>query len=658
MSIFDLQSKFKPMGDQPHAIKTLVEGIYKGDKFQTLKGVTGSGKTFTMANIIQQVNRPTLVLAHNKTLAYQLFQEFKEFFPNDSVEYFVSYYDYYQPEAYVFATDTYIAKDSSINDEIDKMRHSATAALFEQKNVIIVSSVSCIYGIGSPSDYKTMSVSLRPGMQIERDDLLKKLIGIQYTRNDIDFARATFRVRGDIVDIFPAEATENIYRVEFFGDEIDRITELNYLTGEVIAKMSHIMVFPASHYVTSRDKINKAVETISQELQERIKWFKDNNKLLEAQRIEQRTLYDIEMLQEVGFTSGIENYSRHLDQRAPGSRPYTLLDFFEGDWLLMVDESHVTMPQVRGMYEGDRSRKQNLVDYGFRLPSALDNRPLKFHEFESLIDQAIFVSATPGIYEKEHQEVEVEQLIRPTGLIDPSVEVKPTKNQIDDLINEVQKTTEMGYRTLITTLTKRMAEDLTDFMKDHGMKVTYLHSDIDTIERVEILRDLRLGKYDVLVGINLLREGLDLPEVALIAIMDADKEGFLRSETSLVQTIGRAARNVEGRVIMYADSITNSMKLAIDETNRRRNIQMAYNEEHNIVPKSIIKDITAITTVSMAAEDEEDYDVKTTDIDSNQLHQIIVNLEEEMMKSAELLDFEKAATLRDQIRKLKSEYGI
>ncbi len=658
MSIFDLQSKFKPMGDQPHAIKTLVEGIYKGNKFQTLKGVTGSGKTFTMANIIQQVNRPTLILAHNKTLAYQLFQEFKEFFPNDSVEYFVSYYDYYQPEAYVFATDTYIAKDSSINDEIDKMRHSATAALFEQKNVIIVSSVSCIYGIGSPSDYKTMSVSLRPGMQIERDDLLKKLIGIQYTRNDIDFARATFRVRGDIVDIFPAEATENIYRVEFFGDEIDRITELNYLTGEVIAKMSHIMVFPASHYVTSRDKINKAVETISQELQERIKWFKDNNKLLEAQRIEQRTLYDIEMLQEVGFTSGIENYSRHLDQRAPGSRPYTLLDFFEGDWLLMVDESHVTMPQVRGMYEGDRSRKQNLVDYGFRLPSALDNRPLKFHEFESLIDQAIFVSATPGIYEKEHQEVEVEQLIRPTGLIDPSVEVKPTKNQIDDLINEVQKTTEMGYRTLITTLTKRMAEDLTDFMKDHGMKVTYLHSDIDTIERVEILRDLRLGKYDVLVGINLLREGLDLPEVALIAIMDADKEGFLRSETSLVQTIGRAARNVEGRVIMYADSITNSMKLAIDETNRRRNIQMAYNEEHNIVPKSIIKDITAITTVSMAAEDEEDYDMKATDIDSNQLHQIIVNLEEEMMKSAELLDFEKAATLRDQIRKLKSEYGI
>lgn len=658
MSIFDLQSKFKPMGDQPHAIKTLVDGINKGDKFQTLKGVTGSGKTFTMANIIQQVNRPTLVLAHNKTLAYQLFQEFKEFFPNDSVEYFVSYYDYYQPEAYVFATDTYIAKDSSINDEIDKMRHSATAALFENKNVIIVSSVSCIYGIGSPSEYKTMSVSLRPGMQMERDELLKKLIGIQYTRNDIDFARATFRVRGDIVDIFPAEATENIYRVEFFGDEIDRITELNYLTGEVIAKMSHIMVFPASHYVTSRDKINKAVETISEELQERIQWFKENNKLLEAQRIEQRTLYDIEMLQEVGFTSGIENYSRHLDQRAPGSRPYTLLDFFEGDWLLMVDESHVTMPQVRGMHEGDRSRKQNLVDYGFRLPSALDNRPLKFHEFESLIDQAIFVSATPGAYEKEHQEVEVEQLIRPTGLMDPPVEVKPTKNQIDDLINEVQKTTEMGYRTLITTLTKRMAEDLTDFMKDHGMKVTYLHSDIDTIERVEILRDLRLGKYDVLVGINLLREGLDLPEVALIAIMDADKEGFLRSETSLVQTIGRAARNVDGRVIMYADSITNSMKLAIDETNRRRSIQMAYNEKHNIVPKSIIKDITAITTVSMAADEEEDYDMRTTDIDSNQLHQIIVNLEEEMMKAAELLDFERAAALRDQIRKLKSEYGI
>lgn len=658
MSKFDLKSKFKPMGDQPHAINTLVDGINKGDKFQTLKGVTGSGKTFTMANIIQKVNRPTLVLAHNKTLAYQLYQEFKEFFPNDSVEYFVSYYDYYQPEAYVFATDTYIAKDSSVNDEIDKMRHSATAALFERRNVIIVSSVSCIYGIGSPSEYKTMSVSLRPGMQLERDELLKKLIGIQYTRNDIDFARATFRVRGDIVDIFPAEATENIYRVEFFGDEIDRITELNYLTGEVIAKMNHIMVFPASHYVTSRDRINKAVETISEELQERIQWFKENNKLLEAQRIEQRTLYDIEMLQEVGFTSGIENYSRHLDQRPAGSRPYTLLDFFEGDWLLMVDESHVTMPQVRGMYEGDRSRKQNLVDYGFRLPSALDNRPLKFNEFEKLIDQAIFVSATPGNYEKEHQEIEVEQIIRPTGLIDPPVEVKPTKNQIDDLINEVQKTTEMGYRTLITTLTKRMAEDLTDFMKDHGMKVTYLHSDIDTIERVEILRDLRLGKYDILVGINLLREGLDLPEVALIAIMDADKEGFLRSETSLVQTIGRAARNVDGRVIMYADSITNSMKLAIDETNRRRSIQMAYNEKHNIVPKSIIKDITAITTVSMAAEDEEDYDIRTTDIDSNQLHQIIVNLEEEMKKSAELLDFEKAAELRDQIKKLKSEYGI
>ncbi|MGY3776098.1 excinuclease ABC subunit UvrB [Helcococcus sueciensis] len=658
MSKFDLKSKFKPMGDQPHAINTLVDGINKGDKFQTLKGVTGSGKTFTMANIIQKVNRPTLVLAHNKTLAYQLYQEFKEFFPNDSVEYFVSYYDYYQPEAYVFATDTYIAKDSSVNDEIDKMRHSATAALFERRNVIIVSSVSCIYGIGSPSEYKTMSVSLRPGMQLERDELLKKLIGIQYNRNDIDFARATFRVRGDIVDIFPAEATENIYRVEFFGDEIDRITELNYLTGEVIAKMNHIMVFPASHYVTSRDRINKAVETISEELQERIQWFKENNKLLEAQRIEQRTLYDIEMLQEVGFTSGIENYSRHLDQRPAGSRPYTLLDFFEGDWLLMVDESHVTMPQVRGMYEGDRSRKQNLVDYGFRLPSALDNRPLKFNEFEKLIDQAIFVSATPGNYEKEHQEIEVEQIIRPTGLIDPPVEVKPTKNQIDDLINEVQKTTEMGYRTLITTLTKRMAEDLTDFMKDHGMKVTYLHSDIDTIERVEILRDLRLGKYDILVGINLLREGLDLPEVALIAIMDADKEGFLRSETSLVQTIGRAARNVDGRVIMYADSITNSMKLAIDETNRRRSIQMAYNEKHNIVPKSIIKDITEITTVSMAAEDEEVYDIRTTDIDSNQLHQIIVNLEEEMMKSAELLDFEKAAELRDQIKKLKSEYGI
>lgn len=658
MTLFDLQSKFKPMGDQPNAINTLVEGLKKGDKFQTLKGVTGSGKTFTMANIIQKYEKPTLVLAHNKTLAYQLYQEFKEFFPNDRVEYFVSYYDYYQPEAYVFATDTYIAKDSAVNDEIDKMRHSATASLFEGRNVIIVSSVSCIYGLGDPIDYEHMTVSLRPGMEIERDEMLKKLIGIQFTRNDIDFARGTFRVRGDIVDIFPANATENVYRVEFFGDEIDRISEINSLTGEIIKHLNHIMIFPASHYATSREKITAAVKSIEEELKERLKWLKDNNKLLEAQRLEQRTLYDMEMLTEVGFTSGIENYSRHLSQRAPGSRPYTLLDYFDDDWLLLVDESHVTLPQVRGMYEGDRSRKQNLVDYGFRLPSALDNRPLKFNEFEKLINQAIFVSATPGPYEKEHQSIEVEQIIRPTGLIDPSVEVRPTKNQIDDLINEIQATTEKGYRTLVTTLTKRMAEDLTDFMKDHGMKVTYLHSDIDTIERVEILRDLRLGKYDILVGINLLREGLDLPEVSLIAIMDADKEGFLRSETSLIQTIGRAARNSNGRVIMYGDTITKSMEKAINETNRRREIQQAYNKKHNIVPKSIMKQITDITTVSMAAEEEIDYELKTNAVSSEQMHEIIVNLEQEMMKAAETLDFEKAASLRDEIRKLKKEYGI
>ncbi|MCT1796155.1 excinuclease ABC subunit UvrB [Helcococcus kunzii] len=658
MANFNLQSKFKPMGDQLNAINKLVEGLNKGDKYQTLKGVTGSGKTFTMANIIQKVNRPTLVLAHNKTLAYQLYQEFKEFFPNDSVEYFVSYYDYYQPEAYVFATDTYIAKDSSVNDEIDKMRHSATAALYENRNVIIVSSVSCIYGLGDPIDYENLTVSLRPGMEIERDEVLKKLVNIQFTRNDIDFSRATFRVRGDIIDIFPANATENIYRVEFFGDEIDRISEINYLTGEIINHLKHILIFPASHYATSRDKISAAVKSIGEELQDRLKWLKDNNKLVEAQRLEQRTIYDMEMLTEVGFCSGIENYSRHLSQRPAGSRPYTLLDYFDEDWLLMVDESHVTLPQVRGMYEGDRSRKQNLVDYGFRLPSALDNRPLKFHEFESLINQAIFVSATPGQYEKEHQTIEVEQIIRPTGLLDPLIEVRPTKNQIDDLINEIQANTEKGYRTLVTTLTKRMAEDLTDFMKDHGMKVTYLHSDVDTIERVEILRDLRIGKFDVLVGINLLREGLDLPEVSLIAIMDADKEGFLRSETSLIQTIGRAARNVEGKVIMYGDSITNSMERAIEETNRRRTIQQKYNKDHGIEPKTIIKDITEISTISMAAEDMEEYNLETSSIDSNKLHDIIINLEQEMMKAAEILDFEKAASLRDQIRKLKNEYGI
>lgn len=657
MSLFNLQSKFEPMGDQPHAIKTLVDGLNKGDKFQTLKGVTGSGKTFTMANIIQETGRPTLVLAHNKTLAYQLYQEFLEFFPDDYVEYFVSYYDYYQPEAYVFATDTYIAKDSSVNEEIDKMRHSATAALYEHKNVIIVASVSCIYGLGDPIDYENMTVSLRQGQEIERDEVLKKLLNIQFTRNDFDFARGTFRVRGDVLDIFPANATENVYRIEFFGDEIDRIAEINYLTGEVVNLLKHCLIFPASHYATSRDKISKAVKSIQEELTERLQELNSQNKLVEAQRLEQRTLYDIEMLTEIGFCSGIENYSRHLSQRPAGSRPYTLLDYFPDNWLLMVDESHVTLPQVGGMYEGDRSRKQNLVDYGFRLPSALDNRPLRFNEFESLINQAIFVSATPAEYEKEHQSREVEQIIRPTGLLDPKVEVRPTKNQIDDLINEIRNTTEKGYRTLVTTTTKRLAEDLSDFMKDLNIKVTYLHSDIDTIERVEILRDLRLGKYDVLVGINLLREGLDLPEVSLIAILDADKEGFLRSERSLIQIIGRAARNENGRVIMYGDTITKSMDMAISETNRRRNIQKEYNEKHGITPKSIIKDITDIVTVSMAAEDDIEYGI-TNSIDTNQLYEIIVNLEKEMISAAEILDFEKAARLRDEIKKLKKEYGV
>lgn len=657
MGKFKLVSKFKPTGDQPEAIKAIVEGLKNNNKFQTLKGVTGSGKTFTMANVIQEVQKPTLVLAHNKTLAYQLFTEFKEFFPDNAVEYFVSYYNYYQPEAYVAATDTYIAKDSSINDEIDKMRHSATAALFERRDVIIVASVSCIYGLGDPIDYENMTVSLRPGMQIDRDQVLKKLINIQFTRNDIDFQRTTFRVRGDVVDIFPAYATENVFRVEFFGDEIDRISEINYLTGEVINLLNHVMIFPASHYATSQEKIKKAVVSIEEELTERLQVLKAENKLVEAQRLEQRTLYDIEMLTEIGFCTGIENYSRHLSQRPAGSRPYTLLDYFPKDFVLMIDESHVTLPQVRGMYEGDRSRKQNLVDYGFRLPSALDNRPLKFFEFESLINQALFVSATPGPYEKEHESYEVEQIIRPTGLLDPLVEVRPTNHQIDDLMTEINATIEKGNRVLVTTLTKKMAEDLTNYMKGLGIKVTYLHSDIQTIDRVEIIRDLRIGKTDVVVGINLLREGLDIPEVSLIAILDADKEGFLRSETSLVQTIGRAARNSEGRVIMYGDTITKSMANAIEETNRRRSIQMAYNKEHGITPKSIIKDIADIVTVSMAAEKEEKYSEKAL-ISTEQIKEMLVSLEVEMFKAAEELDFEKAASLRDQIKKIKEQYGL
>lgn len=657
MGKFKLVSKFKPTGDQPEAIKSIVDGLKNNNKFQTLKGVTGSGKTFTMANVIQEIQRPTLILAHNKTLAYQLFTEFKEFFPDNAVEYFVSYYNYYQPEAYVAATDTYIAKDSSINDEIDKMRHSATAALFERRDVIIVASVSCIYGLGDPIDYENMTVSLRPGMQIDRDQVLKKLINIQFTRNDIDFQRSTFRVRGDVVDIFPAYATENVFRVEFFGDEIDRISEINYLTGEVLNLLNHVMIFPASHYATSQDKIKKAVASIEDELTQRLKALRDENKLVEAQRLEQRTLYDIEMLTEIGFCTGIENYSRHLSQRPAGSRPYTLLDYFPKDFVLMIDESHVTLPQVRGMYEGDRSRKQNLVDYGFRLPSALDNRPLKFFEFESLINQALFVSATPGPYEKEHEAYEVEQIIRPTGLLDPLVEVRPTNHQIDDLMTEINLTIEKGYRVLVTTLTKKMAEDLTNYMKGLGIKVTYLHSDIQTIDRVEIIRDLRIGKTDVVVGINLLREGLDIPEVSLIAILDADKEGFLRSETSLVQTIGRAARNSEGKVIMYGDTITKSMANAIEETNRRRQIQMSYNKKYDIIPRSIIKDIADIVTVSMAAEKEEKYSEKAL-ISTEQIKEMLVSLELEMFKSAEQLDFEKAASLRDEIKKIKEQYGL
>lgn len=657
MDRFNLVSNFKPMGDQPNAINELVLGLNKNDRFQTLKGVTGSGKTFTMANIIQKVNRPTLVLAHNKTLAYQLFTEFKEFFPDNAVEYFVSYYDYYQPEAYVAATDTYIAKDSSINDEIDKMRHSATASLYERRDVIIVSSVSCIYGLGDPIDYENLTVSLRPGMEIERDEVLKKLVNIQFDRNDIDFSRGSFRVKGDVVDIFPSNATENVYRVEFFGDEIDRISEINYLTGEVINYLNHIMVFPASHYATSKDKIKLAVQSIEKELYERLEELKSKNKLVESQRLEQRTLYDIEMLNEIGFCSGIENYSRHLSQRQAGSRPYTLIDYFPDDFLLLIDESHTTIPQVRGMYAGDRSRKENLVEYGFRLPSALDNRPLKFDEFEKLINQAIFVSATPGEYEKIHQVREVEQIIRPTGLLDPLIEVRPTKNQIDDIFDEVYNVTQKKQRVLITTLTKKMAEDLTTFIKSKGIKAAYIHSDIDTIERVEIIRDLRLGKYDVLVGINLLREGLDIPEVSLIAILDADKEGFLRSETSLIQTIGRAARNVEGKVIMYADTITKSMKFAIDETNRRRTIQSKFNLDNNIEPKSIKKDIKEIVKISMAAESQEVYEVKGT-ISFQKMQEIVYNLEKEMLKCAEELDFERAADIRDEIRKLKSEFGM
>ena len=649
---FKLKSDYSPRGDQPEAIKKLSDGILSGKKDQILRGVTGSGKTFTMANIIQNVQRPTLVLAHNKTLAYQLFTEFKEFFPDNAVEYFVSYYDYYQPEAYVAATDTYIAKDSSINDEIDKMRHSATMALFERRDVIIVASVSCIYGLGDPIEYKKLVVSLRPGQEISPEEVMKKLIDVQYVRNDVEFERGTFRARGDILDIYPAGFDQKAIRLEFFGDEIDQISEFDPLTGKVVSKISHAYIYPASHYATTSEKTEKAIISIEKELEERIKEFESENKLLEAQRIEQRTKYDIEMLREIGFCSGIENYSAHLSQRPRGSRPYTLIDYFPKDFVLMVDESHVSIPQVGGMYAGDRSRKQNLVDFGFRLPSALDNRPLKFDEFEDLVNQSVYVSATPGPYEMEktHGQM-VEQIIRPTGLLDPIVEVRPTENQIDDLIEEVHKTIEKGERVLVTTLTKKMAEDLTDYLMEQSIKVRYLHSDIKTIERSEIIRDLRLGKFDVLVGINLLREGLDIPEVSLITILDADKEGFLRSETSLIQTIGRAARNSEGHVIMYGDTITGSMKRAIDETERRRKIQEEFNEKHGITPTTIKKNIGEIIQITKKAEEAEIEEFNREDIAT-----ILITMESEMYKAAEELDFERAARLRDQIRKMRENF--
>lgn len=654
---FKLHSKFKPTGDQPQAIDKLANGLENGKNHQILKGVTGSGKTFTMANIIQKVQRPTLVIAHNKTLAYQLASEFREFFPENAVEFFVSYYDYYQPEAYVVQSDTYIEKDSSINEELDKLRHSATMSLFERRDVIIVSSVSCIYGLGDPIDYENLVISLRPGMEKDRTEVMKKLIDIQYVRNDINFTRGTFRVRGDSLDIFPASSGEKSVRIEFFGDEIDRITEIDALTGEIVGERNHVAIYPASHYATTQKKVEKAIVTIEEELEDRLKYFKDHNKLLEAQRLEQRTRYDIEMLKEMGFCTGIENYSRHMSQRKPGSRPYTLIDYFPKDFVTMIDESHVTVPQIGGMYEGDRSRKTSLVDYGFRLPSALDNRPLRFNEFESMMNQVIYVSATPGKYEKAKTNEVVEQIIRPTGLLDPKIEVRPTKGQIDDLVSEINKTIEKGERVLITTLTKKMSEDLTRYLEDLDIKVTYLHSDIDTIERMEIIRDLREGKYDVLVGINLLREGLDLPEVSLIAILDADKEGFLRSETSLIQTIGRAARNSNGHVIMYGDTITRSMDVAITETNRRREIQEEYNEEHNIIPTTINKSVRKRIQNTFVAEENESYDVnKVTEFSKDEIDVIIENLNTEMLKAAEELDFERAATLRDQIRNLKNTY--
>lgn len=655
MEKFKIHSEYKPTGDQPEAIEKLSKGFQKGKKFQTLLGVTGSGKTFTMANIIAKLNKPTLVIAHNKTLAAQLFSEFKEYFPENAVEYFVSYYDYYQPEAYVPSTDTYIEKDSAINDEIDKLRHSATAALLERKDVLIVASVSCIYGLGDPEEYKEMMLSLRPGMIKDRDEVLRKLIDMQYDRNDIEFQRGTFRVRGDVVEIFPIASDNNAIRVEFFGDEIDRITEIDILTGEILAIRNHVAIFPASHYVTSPERMEKAIKRIEDELEERLKDLRSEDKLLEAQRLEQRTNYDIEMMREMGFCSGIENYSRHLSLREAGSTPNTLMDFFPNDFLIIVDESHVSIPQIRGMYEGDKSRKTTLVNFGFRLPSALDNRPLKFTEFESKINQMLFVSATPSVYEKEHSQQTVEQIIRPTGLLDPEVIIRPINGQIDDLISEVNKTVKKNEKVLITTLTKKMAERLTDYMCEAGIRVRYLHSDIETLERLEIIRDLRMNVFDVIVGINLLREGLDIPEVSLVVILDADKEGFLRSETSLIQTIGRAARNVNGRVIMYADAMTDSMKKAISETNRRRYIQEEYNQLHSITPKTITKKVHDIIQATKEVEEKNKFifEKEPESMSEQEIKESIKKLDKEMKQAARDLQFEKAASLRDRIIELK-----
>ena len=654
MPKFKLQAPYKPTGDQPQAIAELVKGFKEGNQFQTLLGVTGSGKTFTMANVIQELQKPTLVIAHNKTLAAQLYGEFKEMFPENAVEYFVSYYDYYQPEAYIPSSDTYIAKDSAINEEIDKLRLSATAALVERRDVVIIASVSCIYGLGSPVDYQNMMVSLRPGQEKDRDEVIKKLISIQYTRNDMDFHRGTFRVRGDVLEIFPANFSETAYRVEFFGDEVERITEIDILTGEIKNQLQHIAVFPASHYVVPQEKINEACVAIEQEMEERVRFFKSHDKLLEAQRISERTNFDIEMMRETGFCSGIENYSRHLAGMPAGATPHTLMDYFPDDFLIIVDESHITIPQVRGMYAGDQSRKSTLVDYGFRLPSAKDNRPLNFDEFESKIDQMMFVSATPNVYEKEHELKRVEQIIRPTGLLDPKVEVRPVEGQIDDLIAEVKKETANHNKILITTLTKRMAEDLTDYMNEVGIRVKYLHSDIDTLERSEIIRDMRLDVFDVLVGINLLREGLDIPEITLVAILDADKEGFLRSETSLIQTIGRAARNSEGHVIMYADSITDSMRVAMDETERRRTIQQQYNEAHGITPQTIRKSVRELISISKKVAKEEQQFAKDPESMSNkELDKLIAEVKKKMERAAADLNFEAAAELRDKMIELK-----